>query len=192
MPGRIILLSGHSGVGKSTVCRRVVEAALQRGYRCAGLLTEHITGGEGQRIGVNVIDVATGRKRELARTDRSLSNLQVGHWSFDLSALEWGNAILRGLGECDLLVIDEIGWLEIERGTGWVDAWGALERRRFALAVVIVRPALVEQMCKLVAVRQVLTVTRVTRDSLPDQILQVLDLLIGPFRARNLENSPPR
>ncbi len=183
MPGRIILLTGDSGVGKTTLCKRVAEAAALRGYRCAGLLSEHVIEG-GQRVGTVAIDLATGRQRELTRTDRVLSNVRVGCWSFSPATLEWGNALFRGLGECDLLMIDEIGSLEIEQGSGWVDAWGALERRRFAMGVVIVRPKLVERVRNLVAAKEVLTITRATRDELPAQIMGTLDDLVATLNKR--------
>lgn len=183
MPGRIILLSGDSGVGKTTICKHVVEAATARGYRCAGLLCEPIVE-NGQRVGSHATDLATGRQRELTRTDRVLSKLQVGRWSFNPLTLEWGNAIFRGLGECDLLVIDEIGSLEVEQGMGWADAWGALERRRFAMALVIVRPRWVKRVHNLIAAKQVLTATRATRDELPAQIIGTLDSLVSAFRER--------
>ncbi len=181
MPGRITLLTGGAGVGKTTVCKQLVAMATERGYRCAGLLSEALVEG-GRCVGASVIDLSTGRQRELARIDRKLGPLNVGRWSFNPSGLEWGDALLRGLGACDLLAVDEIGVLELERGLGWRDAWGVLERRQFAMAVVIARPRLVEQVRNLVAAHEVLTVTRATRDELPRQMIKTLDALVAQMR----------
>jgi nucleoside-triphosphatase THEP1 len=188
MPRRIVLLTGDSGVGKTTVCQRVVELAAQRGFRCAGLLSVPAVDDNQQRIGTDAMDVATKKRRELTRADRVLRHIQVGRWSFNLDALDWGNALLRNVGECDLLVVDEIGRLELERKSGWMDAWGVLERHQFAMALVIVRPQLTEHISKLLGAKDTIKVTRATRDDLPEQIVDTLGKLVLALHAHDTQS----
>jgi nucleoside-triphosphatase len=183
MAGRVVLLTGESQVGKTTICQRAAALAAERGYRCAGILSMPLMK-EGKRVGAKALNLANGQERELARTDCMLSNVCYGAWSFNPATLEWGNALFRGLGECDLLIVDEIGPLEFELGSGWVDAWGALERRRFALAVVIARPALAGRVHNLVAAQEQLTALRTTRDELPMQIVNALEVALAERHAR--------
>ncbi|MBN1889514.1 MAG: hypothetical protein JW850_16080 [Thermoflexales bacterium] len=183
MPGRVVLLTGESQVGKTTICQRAAALAAERGRRCAGVLSVPLMEG-GQRVGAKAVNLANGQERELARTDCTLSHVCYGVWSFNPATLEWGNALFRGLGECDLLIVDEIGPLEFELGSGWIDAWGALERRRFALAVVIVRPSWARRVYNLVAAQEMLTALRATRDELPLQIVNALEVVRAEQRAR--------
>ncbi len=183
MPGRVVLLTGESQVGKTTICRRAAALAAERGHRCAGILSVPLME-EGRRVGANALNLANGQERELARTDCTLSNVCYGVWSFNPATLEWGNALFRGLGECDLLIVDEIGPLEFEIGSGWIEAWGALERRRFALAVVIVRPTWTKRVCNLVAAQEQLTALRTTRDELPLQIVNALEVALAERHAQ--------
>ena len=78
---------------------------------------------------------------------------------------------------CDLLVVDELGPLELERGVGWTAALGLLQQSGFALAVVVVRPGLVARARDLLPTEEVtlLAVTRDNRDSLPQVIVGMLE-----------------
>lgn len=183
VPGRVVLLTGESQVGKTTICRRAAALATERGHRCAGVLSVPLMEG-GRRVGARAVNLANGQERELARTDCMLSDVCYGAWSFNPATLEWGNAIFRGLGECDLLIVDEIGPLEFELGSGWTDAWRALERRRFALAVVIARPSLARHVYNLVAAQEQLTALRTTRDEMPLQIVNALEVALAKRRAQ--------
>jgi nucleoside-triphosphatase THEP1 len=77
---------------------------------------------------------------------------------------------------CDLLVVDEIGPLELERRGGWENAFDVLRGRDFALALVVVRPELVikAQLRLPDCATVVLTVTRENRDQLPGTLMGVL------------------
>ena len=78
---------------------------------------------------------------------------------------------------CDLLVIDEVGPLEVERGKGWVSAFDVLRAGDYVLALLVVRLELIAQArgllggCDL----QTLTVTRENRDLLPISLVERLD-----------------
>ena len=114
------LLTGEIHIGKSTVCQSVVAEARRRGWRVAGLMSPTVFGAEGQRIAVQMIDLSTNEKRTLAMLNHDLGGPHVGPYHFDPCTLVWGHnvvaeAIARG---CDLLVIDEIGRLELEQDAG--------------------------------------------------------------------------
>ena len=56
--------------------------------------------------------------------------------------LIWGNHVLSNSTPCDLLVVDELGPLEIDRGTGWQAGLAAVDSKEYAVAVVVVRAEL--------------------------------------------------
>ena len=68
-PPRVLLLTGPIGVGKTTVAERVAGLALRQGLACGGLLAPAMLNACGQKAGIWGMDVATGERRQLARTD---------------------------------------------------------------------------------------------------------------------------
>jgi len=168
---RNAVLTGDVRIGKTTVCRAVVQLVRDHGYCVQGILTPPILDQDGRRIGVEVVDIASGERRVLARCHQSLApdsgrwtslspvvapsreigevqgcfrGPTVGAYQFDAAALEWGQqAVSRAVGSgCDLLVIDEIGRLELERGDGFARVLPLLETSVLLRSLLVVREEL--------------------------------------------------
>lgn len=172
MSTRIVVVTGERGVGKSTVCHKTIDLARAGEYTFGGILT--LSRPSGVR---DVLDVRTGDVRQLTlRHDTNASVLQ-GRFRFDPATLAWGDDVLASAAGCDLLVVDELGPLEIERGRGWGGAFGVLRASDFTLALVVVRPELlVQAQLKLPAsATTVFTVTHHNRDDLPEVLLKILE-----------------
>jgi nucleoside-triphosphatase len=181
MSARIVILTGERGVGKTTVCQRVVALArAEQGcthrdvliqYTCGGLIT--LTHPDGSR---DVLDVGSGDVRRLTLPPASDQGVVQGCFRFDPETLAWGNDMLSRILACDLLVVDELGPLEIERGGGWARALDVLRDASFRLALVVVRPELVvqAQLRLPTSATTVFTVTLENRDSLPEGLVQIL------------------
>lgn len=159
----LFLLTGPRGVGKTTVCLRAVARAQQAGFSCAGVLT--LQEDEDRRV---VADVRTGMRRPLTTTDPS--GIRWGRFLFDPAALAWGAEILARSTPCDLLVVDELGPLEL-RGEGWAVGLETLHRGAFRLGLVVVRPELVEEAQARLPGARILEVTPENREELPGWIL---------------------
>jgi nucleoside-triphosphatase THEP1 len=165
MTGRIVVLTGERGVGKSTVCHKTVALAQARQYTCCGILTMSYP--DGNR---DVLDVQSGAVRRLTLEPEATSGVAQGRFRFDPAALAWGDDVLSQILACDLLVVDELGPLEIERGAGWPKAFDVLKEANFKLGLVVVRPELlVQAQLKLpTSATVVFTVTPKNRDGLPE------------------------
>ena len=100
-----------------------------------------------------------------------------GRFRFDPETLAWGNDVLSQTLPCHLLVVDELGPLELERGEGWVKAFDVLRKPNFVLALVVVRPELVvgTQSQLPGGATTILTVTPDNRDDLPAVLLETLE-----------------
>jgi nucleoside-triphosphatase THEP1 len=168
----VVLLTGERGVGKTTVCRQVVKMAERMGLTCGGILT---LADHGVR---DVVDVRNGSRRRLAQVSGSGEAVIQGRFRFDPEALRWGEAVLSRATPCDLLVVDEIGPLEMERGQGWVAALDVLLAGEYRLALAVLRPEWVAQtQAELTdCAPEVVTVTRENRSELP---VYLLDMLAG-------------
>lgn len=168
----VIVLSGAVGCGKTTVCEKVAARARQEGLRVGGVLTLHRSDPELGAVR-EVVDLATGTGRMLAATTGLCDGPRIGHWGFRRDAIEWGNERLEASCPCDLLIIDEIGPLELVRDEGWNRAIPVLNARQFGLALVVVRPVLEQQFRVRVSHLQVelLSLTVSNRDTMPDEIM---------------------
>jgi nucleoside-triphosphatase THEP1 len=67
----------------------------------------------------------------------------MGPYRFDEAAIAWGVARLGRACPCDLLIVDEVGPLEMNRVAGWTNALEVLLTGDCRLAVAVVRPSLV-------------------------------------------------
>ncbi len=172
------IITGRIGVGKTTVCERVIELARAGGYAVRGVLTPAIIGPDGRKVGIAIIDLATGESRTLARTDQEGTGLQVGKYAFDPAALRWGcEALDQAIGVgCDLLLVDEVGPLELSRGGGFVRAVTALEAGILPHVLLVVRESLLDDIRQHGGPAPLLEfrVTEENRDCLPAEVVERL------------------
>lgn len=96
----------------------------------------------GERVGLDVKDLCTGTRVALAEKLTPTGGPSTERWHFHTGGLVWGAQVLAAGTPCDLLVIDELGPLELERGTGWANALDVLRGGNYRLALTTVRPDL--------------------------------------------------
>ena len=138
-------MTGDIEVGKTTVVGQVVELARARGYVCAGLWSPaHVV--DGHKAGIEAVDLSTDERRLLAQLATEGTGMQIGRYVFDPTVLAWANDVLEKAiaAQPDLLVIDEIGPLELEQGGGLAPVLEHLASGRVPRALVVVRAWLVD------------------------------------------------
>lgn len=169
----IFLLSGKSGAGKTTLCSRTVALLQDAGVQVAGLLSPARIE-RNRKTGIFVRDIVSGQQRLLAGKHSRGRGAGLG-WRFDPDALRWGSKILKSAAPSDVLVVDELGPLELKQDEGWTVAWEVLNANRFAAALIVVRPSLIESLKKRLEghVLKIVSVTssRRTAESLSQSIL---------------------
>ena len=179
---RIILLTGPVGVGKTTVAERVAGQVQRRGRVCGGLLAPALLNGCGQKAGIWGVDLLGGERRVLARTDRDLGGPAMGPYSFDAAALGWALGAIEGaIGGCDLVIVDEIGKLELWQGTGLAPVLPRLAAGEARQALVLVREGLLaEAQQRLADVEQV--VFRVTHENRGELAPRIVKDILNQWR----------
>jgi len=128
---RVLLLTGERGSGKSTLCEFLAGEARRRGYSAGGLACPPVFGPGGDKIGCRARDLASGEERELGSTVRDLGGPRWKGWSFSEEGFEQANRAIRSALESGLrlVVLDEVGPVELRLGAGLEPSLRALDRR---------------------------------------------------------------
>lgn len=110
---RLLFLTGQPGVGKTSVLLRVIDAMKAKGYDIRGMISREIRE-QGTRVGFEITDLHTGQKGWLAHI-RQPSGPQVGKYRVNLNDLKniGVNSILNAIKTADVIVVDEIGPMEL-------------------------------------------------------------------------------
>lgn len=173
-----VLLTGERQVGKTTVCKRVAKLARGLGYGPAGVLAPALLGEDGFPVAYHALMVSDGQQRFLARADGDLGGPSTSRYSFAAAAFSWVIRRLRAAISqgCDLLVVDEIGPLELKQGKGLAPLLSDLSAERLPRLLLVVRPELTGQLRKRLpdVSFRTFTVTQENRQALPRAIVKEL------------------
>ncbi len=188
-----VLLTGERQVGKTTVCRQVAELARGLGYGPAGVLAPALLDEDGFPLAYHALLVSGGEQRLLAQANGDLGGVlslskggpRTGRYSFDADVFSWVVGGLRGAISqgCDLLIVDEIGPLELEQGKGLAPLLSDLSAGGMPL-LLVVRPELVERLQRRLPEIsfRTFTVTQDNRQTLADAIIKELFADYDPGR----------
>ncbi len=164
-PPVLVVLTGESGAGKTTLCVGAADYAKSRGLSVGGLLSLPHPAGDGNEWR-RVTDIGSGEWQVLGRLrppgcdslapsqceNRDGSGQAVSSvadhtplaWEFYADAFPWANARLARYADepPDVLIVDEVGRLELTRGGGWGSAVPLLAAGGYRLGITVVRPQL--------------------------------------------------
>lgn len=139
------IITGWRGAGKTTFCQQFLKLAEKMNWDVAGILSLAVFDGN-EKVAIDALDIRSGEHRNLAaHHPHGADDVVIKRWFFDPQTLAWGNRILEVGCPCDVLVVDELGPLEFVQSTGWVKALDVIEKGDYALAMIVIRPELLEQ-----------------------------------------------
>ena len=142
--GKINLITGERGVGKTILCSTLIEKMKIKEYSVAGIISPGLYHND-VKVGIEAINIKSGENVKLADYSPGwdIENpLRI--WKINSDAIPWGNDVLNKSIPCDVLIIDEIGYLEFEKDCGWNKSFEILEEKGFRIAFVVVRISLME------------------------------------------------
>lgn len=133
---RAYLLTGGSGSGKTTLLKKIIT---QVRLKAGGFYTEEIRV-QGIRQGFKIITL-DGNSAILAHVDLR-SSYRVSKYAVDLDGLEKVAipAVRQAVRECDLIVIDEIGKMELLSPSFQKVVEEAIESGKPVLGTIMLKP----------------------------------------------------
>lgn len=181
-----ILLTGNRGCGKTTACWKALPGLRTGGVKLAGFISPPLLDAGGKKTGIEMLNLATGEHHTFARIVGRDEDPDVGVYRLESDAIGWARGVLASalFSDFDLLVIDEIGPLELQRGRGFAFALEPLaDPERIPNAIVIVRRELVDELAERIGRPDMVRVevTEEARAQTPAQIVK----LVQEARKRN-------
>ncbi|MDR3136852.1 MAG: nucleoside-triphosphatase [Coriobacteriales bacterium] len=138
----LTILSGASGTGKTSKLLQLVDVAQSQGIQVVGVLCPAVFTGA-QKSGIDALLLPSGHRRPLARRRDTAGEGEHGLcWDFEQQTMAVVNRHLHA-SRGDLLLIDEVGPLELLYAEGFAEAVRVLEKRLYVSALAVVRPTLV-------------------------------------------------
>lgn len=110
---RLFFITGHPGIGKTSVLLRAVEGLKSKGYNIGGMLSREIRE-KGVRVGFEIIDFHSGRRGWLAHVDQPVGP-RVGKYRVNLNDLDviGAGSIRKAAENAQIILVDEIGPMEL-------------------------------------------------------------------------------
>ena len=170
------MVTGRPGIGKTTAVLRAAEELRRRGLRIGGMVSREVRRG-GVRVGFIVSDLMTGEEGYLAKVGRG--EPRVGKYVVLVGELERVGvaAIRRALQGADVVVIDEIGPMELYSEEFKAAVAEALDSPRPVVATIHVRAGRYP-FGRAVLSRSDCTLLRLTLDNRGSAPLRIVELVL--------------
>ena len=170
----VFIVTGTIGIGKTTVCRKLIEIVRNRGYTCSGILTYKAADKD-----ISIEDIQTGDRETLASISNVYHGPRTEKYFFNPKGIDFGiRAIDRGTSS-DFLVVDEIGLLELS-GKGFIKAIELIRARKVPNCILVIRKELLPAFLPRLETTPLIFETTIdNRNQLPSEIDQALNRNYG-------------
>jgi nucleoside-triphosphatase THEP1 len=115
---KIYIVTGKIGAGKTSLIQQIISKLQSENIKIAGLITTRIIENK-TTTGYDTLNVATNKKAKFLRTFGDINQQRIGKYFIYAEGLKLGEN-LSTVNDANLIVIDEIGKLELEE-KGWHD-----------------------------------------------------------------------
>jgi len=133
---RLLFVTGRPGIGKTTVLLNAAEELKAKGYIVGGMISREVRQ-NGPRVGFEIVDFKTTEKGWLARINQP-NGPQVGKYKVNQKDLDsiGVRAVQTALRDADVVVIDEIGPMELFSQAFRQAVLGAMRSSKLVLGVI--------------------------------------------------------
>jgi iron complex transport system ATP-binding protein len=139
---KVVLVCGAVNSGKTSTMSHFVAELKQRGIHVCGVLS-HGVWRAGMKVGIVVENIANGETRPLATVESGSSITQQGRYKFFDDGLYFGIKALLDAAEAHVVIVDEVGPLEL-REEGFAGAIRTLLYCATGCLIIVVRKTLAD------------------------------------------------
>ena len=165
----VIIVTGAIGIGKTTVCEKVVSIVQSLGYTCGGILTY-----KAPDKSLTILDIQTGERKTLASNDTIYHGPRTEKYFFNTEAINFGIRAIEHGTVSDVLIVDEVGHLELG-GEGFAKSLELITTDRVGNSILVIREQLLPNfLAQLGNNPSIFETTISNRDQLPQKICSSL------------------
>jgi nucleoside-triphosphatase len=165
-----ILITGRSGVGKTTLCEKLLDKLQAKGFSCAGVVCPDVKK-EGVSLGKVAVNLRTKESRMLATIQSGPGGGRVASYALNAQAVEMTAGIIKSSNAANIIILDDIGPVDLKAtGIGLIVQETLNSRDNL---IIIVRSSLMDAFTRRFLDRgfSVFEVTEKNRDELVDRIV---------------------
>ena len=173
---RIIkIITGERDSGKTQFCLELIRKLIIFKIQVTGLVSPGRYEGN-NKIEIFAEDIRTRVKKQLADFDPGWDpTFPKREWRLRMGTLKWGNTIIQNSVPTEVLFIDELGFLEFEKGGGWVSSFQILVDGDYQFAFVVVRPKFIDAIFDRFGKRELIKVgKKISISSLSETYLELI------------------
>jgi nucleoside-triphosphatase THEP1 len=168
-----IIITGDIGIGKTTVCKKVIEIAGSQGYICGGVITYKTRDDD-----IIIQDVRNGETKTLASTRGIYSGPRTAKYYFNPEGIDFGIQSIDGGITADINIIDELGQLEL-RGQGFAGVVEQVATGKFKNCILVIRKGLLTSFLpRLGVATTIFETTSDNRNQIPERIGAILKRVV--------------
>jgi nucleoside-triphosphatase THEP1 len=152
-PEKITIITGPVDSGKTTRLRTLVDDLHGEDKSVAGIITEAVYGDSGKKEYL-ACDLSSGKTKTLASIHEQENSFKLGKFYFSIDAFAFTHDVItKAIDTADVLVIDELGKLEVQKRGHYNDTVAVLDRFEGHF-VLVIRNSLLEALLGMLHIKK--------------------------------------
>lgn len=142
---KVFILTGEINSGKSRLAEDIFKALRSEGLTVGGIIQRKVMR-NGERYGYDLLNIRTQESTPLCRTEAPDEGIVAGPFKFYPGGIRFGIESLSpaAIKDCDVVIVDEVGPLEI-KGEGWYEPVTGMLKNYSGNLLIVIRKHLVEE-----------------------------------------------